>query len=141
MPTYLLKTEPTDYAYDDLVHDKETVWDGVANNAALIHLRAMQKGDEALIYHTGNEKRIAGLATVTKSAYEDPNNPGQTRDGAPKFAVVDLKPLKAATETVTLADIKADPRFKDFDLVRQGRLSAMPVPAQLDEALRAMAGL
>lgn len=141
MPTYLLKTEPAAYSFADLVRDKHTTWDGVANPGALIHLRAMRKGDEALIYHTGSEKRIAGLALVTKSAHEDPNNPGKTPNGAPRFAVVDLKPKHAATKPATLATIKADPRFKDFALVRQGRLSVMPVPDELDNALRAMAGL
>jgi len=141
MTTYLLKTEPNDYAYDDLVREKKTIWDGVKNNAALIHLRAMKKGDEALIYHTGNEKRIAGLAAVVSDPYEDPQNPGETRDGAPKFAVVDIKPVKAATKEATLADIKADARFEGFDLVRQPRLSVMPVPAKLDKALREMAGV
>jgi predicted RNA-binding protein with PUA-like domain len=141
MTTYLLKTEPNDYAYDDLVREKKTIWDGVANNAALIHLRAMKKGDEALIYHTGSEKRITGLASVVSNPYEDPQNPGETKDGAPKFAVVDIKPVKAATKKATLADIKADPRFEGFDLVRQPRLSVMPVPAKLDKALRKMAGL
>jgi len=141
MTTYLLKTEPGDYAYDDLVGEKKTIWDGVKNNAALIHLRAMRTGDEALIYHTGNEKRIAGLAAVVSDPYKDPQHPGETRDGAPKFAVVDIKPVKAATKEATLADIKADPRFEGFDLVRQPRLSVMPVPAKLDKALREMAGV
>lgn len=141
MTTFLLKTEPDDYAYDDLVRDGGTVWDGVKNNAALIHLRAMRRGDEALIYHTGKEKRIAGLASVVSNPYEDPKNPGENKEGDPRFAVVNLKPRKAATKEAMLADIKADKRFEGFDLVRQPRLSVMAVPAKLDRALRGMAGV
>lgn len=141
MTTWLLKSEPDVYSYDDLKRDGKTVWDGVANNTALIHLRAMRKGDEALIYHTGNEKRIAGLAKVVSGPYEDPAKPGQTKDGLPKFAVVDLKPAKAAKEALTLADLKADKRFEGFDLVRLPRLSVMPVPEKLDALIRELAGL
>ena len=141
MATYLLKSEPGDYSYADLVRDKQTVWDGVSNNAALQHLRLMKTGDEAFIYHTGNEKAITGLARVTSEAYEDPKRPGVNAKGEPKFAVIDLKPLAEAGTPVTLAEIKADARFEGFDLVRQPRLSVMPVPKRLDTALRKMAGL
>ncbi|MGP1346861.1 MAG: EVE domain-containing protein [Phycisphaerales bacterium] len=141
MATWLLKTEPGEYAFDDLQADGSTVWDGVSNNTALIHLRAMKKGDEAIIYHSGNQKRIAGLARITRSAYEDPANPGQTKDGAPKFAVVELKPLRPATRSITLCDLKADKRFAQFDLVRLPRLSVMPVPPNLESPLKALAGL
>ncbi len=141
MATYLCKTEPDDYSYDDLVRDKKTAWDGVANNAAQMHMRGINKGDDILVYHTGNEKRIAGLATVTKAAYPDPNNPGKLATGEPKFVLFDLKPSKAATKNCTLADVKADKRFADFALVKQARLSVMPVPAELDTLLRSMAGL
>lgn len=141
MATFLCKTEPDDYSYDDLVRDKRTEWDGVSNNAAQMHMRTIAKGDEILIYHTGNEKRIAGLATVTKSAYPDPENPGELASGEPKFVLFDVKPTKAAGNTCTLADVKADSRFADFALVKQARLSVMPVPAKLDKLLRKMAGL
>lgn len=141
MTTWLLKSEPDVYSYDDLKRDGQTVWDGVANNTALIHLRAMRKGDVALIYHTGNEKRITGLAKVVSAPYEDPKKPGQTKDGQPKFAVVDLKPSKAAKNTLTLADLKADKRFEGFDLIRLPRLSVMPVPEKLDALIRELAGL
>lgn len=141
MATYLCKTEPDVYSYDDLVRDKRTHWDGVANNAAQMHMRTIKKGDEILFYHTGNERRIAGLATVVKTAYLDPENPGTLASGEPKFVLFDLKPLKAATRGCTLADVKADKRFADFALVTQSRLSVMPVPAALDSLLRTMAGL
>jgi predicted RNA-binding protein with PUA-like domain len=141
MTTYLLKTEPDAYSYDDLVREKSTVWDGVRNNQALIHLRAMRKGDEAFIYHTGNEKRIAGLAKVTSDAFEDPTDPGTNAKDEPKWAVVKLTALRAAKKQVTLKDIKADARFNGFDLVRLPRLSVMPVPEKLDKTLRELAGL
>lgn len=141
MATYLIKTEPGDYSYDDLVRDKRTTWDGVRNNAALLHLRRIRKGDEVLLYHTGSERRIAGLGTVTKGAYEDPAEPGVNDKGEPKWAVIDIAPRKPAARAVTLTDIKADKRFADFDLVRQGRLSVMLVPPGIDKALRTMAGL
>ena len=133
MTTFLLKTEPGDYAWDDLVRDKKTVWDGVANNAALLHMRGAKKGDEAFVYHTGNERAIVGLASIVSAPRTDPDDV--------RLVVFDVKPLRKAKTPVTLAAIKADPRFADFALVRQSRLSAMPVPAALDKALRAMAGL
>jgi predicted RNA-binding protein with PUA-like domain len=141
MAVYLLKTEPGDYSYDDLVRDRKTHWDGVANPAAQMAMRGMKKGDEAFIYHTGNEKRIAGLATVVKGAYPDPDHPGLTAKGDPRRVLVDLSPVKAATKDATLAAIKSDERFAAFALVKQSRLSAMEVPPKLAAALKKMAGL
>ncbi|MCW5755483.1 MAG: EVE domain-containing protein [Phycisphaeraceae bacterium] len=141
MATFLLKTEPEDYAYDDLERDRTTTWNGIANAAALKALRSSRKGDEAFIYHTGDERAIVGLARIVTNPYEDPEHPGRTSDGAPKHPVIDLKPLRRATSPVTLAAIKADARFKDFALVRQSRLSAMPVPDELAAVIRQMAGL
>ncbi len=141
MATFLLKTEPGTYSFDDLVRDKEATWDGVTNAAALIAIRTMKKGDEAFIYHTGDEKAIVGTAVVTRGAYEDPGNPGLSTKGEPKFAVVDLKPGKRAKTPLTLAKIKADKRFASFSLVTIGRLSVMPVEPAVDRALREMAGL
>lgn len=141
MATYLLKTEPATYSFDDLVRDKKATWDGVTNAAALISLRAMKKGDEAFIYHTSDEKAIVGLAAVISGAYEDPKNPGMNARNEPRFAVVDLKPVKRASPPVTLDAIKKDRRFAAFPLVTIGRLSVMPVGLELDRALRKMAGL
>lgn len=141
MATFLLKTELDNYSFDDLVGDKRTHWDGVRNPTALMHMRTVKKGDEAFIYHTGKERRIAGLARIVSDVYEDPENPGLTGKGDLKGPLFDLAPVKAATKDVTLADIKADDRFKGFDLVRLSRLSAMPVPPMLDTLLRKMAGL
>jgi predicted RNA-binding protein with PUA-like domain len=141
MPTFLLKTEPTEYSFADLRRHKRAVWDGITNNAALAFLRTARKGDEALIYHTGDEKAIVGLARIASDPYADPERPGENARGEPKFAGVDLTPLRAAATPVTLAQIKADRRFAKFLLVTQSRLSVMPVPPELDAALRTMAGL
>lgn len=141
MATFLLKTEPDTYSYADLVRETRTAWTGVSNAAALIHLRSMRPGDECFIYHTGDEKSVVGLAKVKKGPYEDPEQPGTTQDGAPKFAVVDLVPVRAAKTPLSLASIKADKRFADFALVKQSRLSVMPVPAPLDAIIRGLTGL
>ena len=135
MPTFLLKTEPGTFAFADLVRDGGCVWDGVTNAQALINLRAMSKGDDVLVYHTGDEKQIVGLAKVSRGAYPDPKQDNE------KLVVVDLKPVKAAKSPMTLAAIKADPRFKEFLLVKNSRLSVMPVPAPLDKLIRAATGL
>lgn len=137
MATILLKTEPGEYSWDALVREKRCVWTGVANNAAQKYMRESTKGDDAMIYHTGDEKRIVGLAVLASDPYPDPE------DESGKRVVFDLKPVRAAKtpENATLALIKADARFKDFALVKQARLSVMPVPAAIDKALRTMAGL
>src|SRR5262249_37932612 len=106
MATFLLKTEPSVYSYLDLMRDKTTTWDGVANPAALLALRTMRKGDQAFIYHTGTERSIVGLASVITDAY-----------GQPKFAVVDLKAKKAAKNPVSLEMMKNDKRFVGFELL------------------------
>ena len=131
MAYWILKTEPSTYSFDDLVKQKTAVWDGVKNPLALKHLRAMQPGDEVLVYHTGDEKAAVGLARVTKAAYPDP----KLKD--PKLVVVDLKAGGKLPTAVTLATIKADPVFKDLALVRMGRLSVVPAtPAQWQRLLR-----
>ncbi|MFN7022357.1 MAG: EVE domain-containing protein, partial [Phycisphaerales bacterium] len=119
MATFLFKTEPTEYAFDRLLAEKRAVWNGIANNAALAALRTARKGDEAFIYHTGDEKAIVALARILTDAYEDPANPGKDASGRPRIPVVDIAPLRAAASPVTLAAIKSDKRFKDFALVRQ----------------------
>lgn len=141
MATWLIKTEPDDYSYDDLIRDKREPWDGVTNPAAQKHMRSISKGDEVLVYHTGKERRIAGLGKVVKGAYPDPDKPATLASGEPKFVLFDVAPVKPANGSCTLADVKADDRFNDFALVRESRLSVMPVPAKLDKILRKMAGL
>jgi predicted RNA-binding protein with PUA-like domain len=123
--TWLLKTEPDDYSFADLEQDRRAIWDGVSNNAALKHIRSVRKGDEALVYHTGDERQAVGLARVVGDPYPDPNA------GDPRLVVFDLAPLRRLTRPVTLAEVKADPAFAGFDLVRQPRLSVMPVPPTL----------
>lgn len=135
MSTFLIKTEPGDYCFDDLVRDGATTWSGVTNAAALIALRAMRAGDDAFIYHTGSERAIVGLARITTDPYPDPDADD------PRRVVVDIKPLRAAQSPVTLTAIRADPRFADFALVRQSRLSVMQAPEPLAAALKRMAGL
>ncbi|HEX2836794.1 MAG TPA: EVE domain-containing protein [Phycisphaerales bacterium] len=140
MATFLVKTEPDDYSFADLLREKRCVWTGVKNPAALIALRSMRKGDRVLVYHTGGEKAIVGEAkVVSPGAYEDPGNPGVNDRGEPKFAVVDLVPVKAFPHPVPLAVIKTDPRFKSFALVKQSRLSVMPVTAPEEAAIRELA--
>jgi predicted RNA-binding protein with PUA-like domain len=141
MATFILKTEPSEYSFADLVRDRHATWDGISNPAALAHLRTARVGDEALIYHTGDEKAIVGLARIAKAAYEDPKHPGKTAMGGPKFAVVDVAPVRAVGRPVTLAQVKADKRFAAFPLVTQPRLSVIPVPEALEKLLRSMAGL
>ena len=134
MAYWILKTEPATYALADLLRDGRTVWDGVANAQALIHIRAMQPGDEALIYHSGDERAAVGLARIVSAAYPDP----QLDD--PKRAVVDVELVRRLAQPVTLATIKADGRFAQLTLVRHSRLSVVPVSAEHWLALLQLAG-
>lgn len=120
---WLLKTEPSAYSYSDLERDGRTVWDGVKNPVALKNLRAMKAGDRVVIYHTGDEKAAVGLADVTKPAYRDP------KGKYPALVVVDLKAVARLPRPVTLAEMKAHPAFAESPLVRQGRLSVVPLTA------------
>jgi predicted RNA-binding protein with PUA-like domain len=120
---WLLKTEPSAYSYDDLEKEGRTRWDGVKNPAALRNLRAMKVGDRVLVYHTGDEKAVVGTAEVVKEAYPDPRYGGGT------LVVVDLEPRGRVARPVTLAEVKAMPEFAESPLVRQGRLSVVPVTA------------
>ena len=129
---WLLKTEPSQYAYSDLEKSGRAAWDGVANPAALKNMRAMKKGDRAVVYHTGDEKAAVGLAEIVREAYPDPN----ARDE--RLLVVDLVPKRWLERPVTLAEIKAMAVFKDSPLVRQGRLSVVPLTAAQMKALGGM---
>ena len=122
MNHWLLKTEPGEYSADDLKRAGVATWDGVANATALIHLRAMKKGDRVLIYHTADQKQVVGQAEVVRESYPDPS-----QDDA-KLAVVDLRWRSALKSPVTLAQIKSDPAFAGWDLLRIGRLSVVPTP-------------
>lgn len=114
---YLLKTEPSEYSFADLQREKKTVWDGVTNPVALKNLRGMNKGDELVIYHTGDEKRTVGTASVVSVDASDPK--------VPRVTISVGKPLAP----VSLAEIKASSVFADSALVRQGRLSVVPLTA------------
>jgi predicted RNA-binding protein with PUA-like domain len=118
---WLLKTEPSTYSWDDLVRERTTTWDGVRNPVALRHLAAMKPGDDALIYHTGDEKAVVGLSRVRRAAYPAPG----AED--PKLLVVDIEAVRPLSRAIVLADIKADAVFADSPLVKQGRLSVVPL--------------
>ncbi len=131
---WILKTEPGAYSFADLSRDGMTRWDGIGNPVARKHLRSMQPGDEVLIYHTGSERQIVGRARVSSPPYSDPAT------GDSKATVVDVAAGLSLPRAVSLADIKADPRFADLGLVRQGRLSVVPVTPGQWRALLDMAG-
>src|SRR5438034_5220652 len=118
---WLFKEEPAHYSYDAFAKDGKTVWSGVKNPVAQRHLHAVKKGDHIFYYHTGDEKSVVGIARATSDAYDDP------KDKTGKFAVVDIAPVRKLKRPVTLKEIKADPSFTDFPLVRISRLSVMPV--------------
>jgi predicted RNA-binding protein with PUA-like domain len=124
MKYWLLKTEPSDYSYDDLEKDKKTVWDGVANNAALICIRNAGKGDLAIIYHTGDERQMVGIGEIISDPYPDP------KEDNPKLAVFDIKAVRKLNTPVTLSQIKSDKKYKDFALVKEARKSVLEVPEE-----------
>jgi predicted RNA-binding protein with PUA-like domain len=134
MNYWLVKQEPEDYAWAVFVKDNGTAWTGVRNFQARNNLRAMRKGDAALFYHSGAAKEIVGVARVVKKAYPDPT----ADDG--DWSAVDLKPVKALARPVSLATIKVDARLKDLALIRQSRLSVMPVTAAEFARLLQLAG-
>ena len=135
MPSYwIVKTEPSTYSFDQLERDQTTVWDGVRNNLALKHLRQMKRGDRVLVYHSGEEKAVVGLAEVAAKAYPDP------KQKDPKLVVVDLKAAGRLPRPVPLAEIKQEPAFADLALVRIGRLSVAPASAEQFKRLLKMGG-
>ena len=121
MAYWLVKSEPSAYSWDDLVKEKQTVWSGVRNYAARLHLRNMKKGDEVLFYHSNEGTDIVGIARVAKESYQDPT----TDDD--RWVAVDLKPHKKLKRPVSLPTIKKDKRLSEMALVRIGRLSVQPV--------------
>ena len=121
MAYWLIKSEPTVYPWAQLVKDKRTSWTGVRNAQAAINLKAMKPGDRCFFYHSNEGKEIVGIAEVVKAAYPDPT------DEAGKAVTVDVKAVEPIKTPVTLAAIKAEPKLKEFGLVRQSRLSVVPV--------------
>jgi len=130
---WLVKTEPTAYAYADLAKAKRAVWDGVKNPVAMRNLRAMKEGERVFVYHTGDEKAVVGVAKVVRAAYPDPNA------SFPSQVVVDLEAVGPLSRPVTLAEIKARKEFSDSPLVRQGRLSVVPLTAAQEKAIETLA--
>ena len=120
---WLLKTEPNDYSYDQLEEEGRTRWDGVKNPAALKNIRSMKAGDKAFVYHTGKEKAVVGVAEVVTEPYPDPESKNA------KLVVVDIEARRRLGRPVTLAELKALPAFEGSPLVRQGRLSVVPLTA------------
>jgi predicted RNA-binding protein with PUA-like domain len=129
---WLFKTEPSEYSYDDLEREKKAVWDGVNNNLALKNLREVRLGDEILIYHTGNEKAVVGIAEAVSEPYPDPTANDE------KQVVVNLKPNRRLSRPVTLNEIKANEALREFDLVRLARLSVMPISNDYWQVLQDM---
>lgn len=127
---WLVKEEPSNYSYSQFLTDRTTVWAGVRNPVAQRNLREMSKGDRVFFYHTGKEKAVIGTATVSKTAYPDPKDDN--------LVVVELAAGKALKRPVTLAEIKADKRFKDMPLVRIARLSVQPVTDEQWEMIESM---
>jgi predicted RNA-binding protein with PUA-like domain len=121
---WLLKTDPSTYSFEQLLKEGRTVWDGVRNNLALMHLRAMKTGDQLLIYHSGAVKAVVGTGRVARAAYPDP-----TLDD-PKVAVIDVVPEKRLPSPIPLSAIKADQDLAELPLVRMPRLSVMPISAE-----------
>ena len=131
---WLMKSEPDVYSWDDLVAEKEGMWDGVRNHAAALNLKTMKVGDEAFFYHSNIGLEIVGIATISKEHFIDPT------DEKGKFVAVKVKPVRKIARSVTLKEIKANPKLVDMDLVRLSRLSVGTVkPAEWKEILK-MAG-
>lgn len=119
MAYWLMKSEPESYSWSDLVRDGGTEWDGVRNNAARLHLKAMKRGDEAFFYHSMSDKAVVGIMRIAREAQPDPKDND--------WVSVRVEPVKALDRPVTLAEIKAEPRLSKMELIRQSRLSVAPV--------------
>ena len=119
MAYWLMKSEPGSYSWDDLVRDGHTEWDGVRNPAARLHLKAMKEGDEAFLYHSGKDKAVVGVMRIARAAAPDPKDPD--------WVSVAVEPLRALVRPVTLAEIKAEGRLAELEMLRQSRLSVSPV--------------
>ena len=119
MAYWLMKSEPESYSWSDLVRDGGTEWDGVRNNAARLHLKAMKAGDQAFFYHSMSDKAVVGIMRIVREAQPDPKDAD--------WVSVRVEPVKALPRPVTLAEIKAEPRLSKMELIRQSRLSVAPV--------------
>jgi predicted RNA-binding protein with PUA-like domain len=129
-----VKSEPNKYSFADLQRDGKTVWDGVRNHAAALHLKAMRKGDEVLYYHSQEGLEVVGVAKVVGESFIDPSDP------AGRFVAVELAPVRPLPKPVSLAQMKANPALAKLEMIRQGRLSVSPVRPEEWAAIAAMAG-
>jgi predicted RNA-binding protein with PUA-like domain len=129
---WLFKTEPSEFSYHDLERQQRTVWDGVSNNLALKNLREVRLGDQILIYHSGNDKAIVGLAEAVSDPYPDP------KEKDDKIVVVNITPKRRFDQPIPLAKIKVSDELREFDLVRLPRLSVMPVDDKQWQVLQEM---
>lgn len=134
MAHWLVKSEPNTYSFDHLVRDGRTVWDGVRNNAAALHLKAMRVGDQVLFYHSQVGLEVVGIAKVAREAFPDPGDP------TGRFVAVELTPVRPLPRPVTLAEMKAEPALADLAMIRQSRLSVSPVSDAEWAAIMGMAG-
>lgn len=121
MAHWLVKSEPGTYSFEDLRRDGRTVWDGVRNNAAALHLKTMKAGDEVFFYHSQEGLAVVGVATVARESFPDASDPSG------RFVAVELEPVRPLRRPVTLAEMKANPALADMAMLRQGRLSVSPV--------------
>ena len=119
MAYWLMKSEPASYGWDQLVRDGGTEWDGVRNNAARLHLKAMKRGDQAFLYHSMSDKAVVGIVRVVREAAPDPK--------AADWVSVRVEPVRPLERPVTFAEIKAEPKLAQMELIRQSRLSVAPV--------------
>lgn len=119
MAYWLMKSEPASYGWDDLIRDGGTEWDGVRNNAARLHLKAMKAGEEAFLYHSMSDKAVVGIMRIVRAAQPDPKDPD--------WVSVRVEPVQPLERPVTIKDIKAEPRLAQMELIRQSRLSVAPV--------------
>jgi predicted RNA-binding protein with PUA-like domain len=131
---WLVKSEPAKYAYADLERDGRTVWDGVRNNTAALHLKAMRQGDQVLYYHSQEGLAVVGIAKVAREAFLDPSDP------AGRFVAVELEPVRPLPRPVTLAEMKANPALANMAMLRLFRLSVSPVTAEEWAVILGMAG-
>jgi predicted RNA-binding protein with PUA-like domain len=131
---WLVKSEPAKYAYSDLERDGRTVWDGVRNNTAALHLKAMREGDQVLYYHSQEGLAVVGVAQVVREAFLDPSDP------AGRFVAVELAPVRALAKPVTLAQMKANPALANMAMLRLFRLSVSPVTPEEWDVILQMAG-
>jgi predicted RNA-binding protein with PUA-like domain len=134
MAYWLVKSEPNKYSFEDLQRDGKTVWDGVRNNAAALHLKAMRNGDEVLYYHSQEGLEAVGVAKVVREAFPDASDP------TGRFVAVELAPARKLARPVSLAQMKANPALGQLEMIRQGRLSVSPIRPEEWKAIMAMAG-